>query len=394
MVVFLKNPIQALLCFIFGVINIIAIFIFFEADFIALIFFLVYVGAIAVLFLALIMFLNLSYLFYTEINLNYYKKLSNLFYIFLFILLGIIYINEIFIISINLPINSYTFIHNLGINNLAYIMYSKFSILIIFSGFLLFLTTVLTLIYTTLPRYYNLDILLSMKERENRFTQLLNLEFQNKKNSRDQAIELFLFNFKKTFKMLKKKKRIKILLTLGIPITTSEYLLKQTEISYFPFLQEMENFPFNPISFAHVKKDYFKNFIKTLFNIRIYSPTMKVFYNPYISHYSNIFVLHLKKFSNIFKKNLNQNDIICKQFNCLFFEHNFMLNYLFFIFLIMRPRNFHSILDNLIESKCLKYFSKKKYDRYHNLFRRKLIGKYNEHFVFRYTRNYNLRLKI
>lgn len=187
MVIFLKNPIHSLLCFIFGVINVIAIFIFFEADFIALIFFLVYVGAIAVLFLALIMFLNLSYLFYTEQHSSFLAtrtKLLNLFLFVPFLLLSIGALVEIFTISVAVPTTSYIHFNPFGINYLAYLMYEKFSFLIVYSGFLLFFTTILTLVYTTLPRFYSIEILTKIKQQEKIFNSLVML--QTKQNAKMQ----------------------------------------------------------------------------------------------------------------------------------------------------------------------------------------------------------------
>jgi NADH:ubiquinone oxidoreductase subunit 6 (subunit J) len=179
MVIFLKNPIYALLCFIFAVINIVAIFIFFEADFIALIFFLVYVGAIAVLFLALIMFLNLSYLFYTDSFVSKNKSVNNYLYICLFVILVIFSINEVITIQIIIPQISNLSLHHFGISYLSYLMYEKNSILIIFSGFLLFLTTILTLAYTTLPRFQNMDVVRNILHRERIYLKILDLEIQN-----------------------------------------------------------------------------------------------------------------------------------------------------------------------------------------------------------------------
>jgi NADH-quinone oxidoreductase subunit J len=157
MVIFLRNPIHALLCFIFAVINILTIFITFQAEFIAIVLFLVYVGAIAVLFLALIMFLNLSYLFYNEIEnpKNAFSFFEQIILFFLFILFFLGFYNQIISFYVITPQNSYSFV-NLGeINSLSYIMYSNLYLFIIISGILLFLTTVITMVYTTLPKIIN-----------------------------------------------------------------------------------------------------------------------------------------------------------------------------------------------------------------------------------------------
>jgi len=154
MVIFLRNPIHALLCFIFAVINIISVFITFQAEFVALILFLVYVGAIAVLFLALIMFLNLSYLFYNEKEKNvtifsYFEK------IFIFIIFGLflfLFQNQILNFYVLTPQVSYLGLNFLEIYSISYILYADLYFFIILSGILLFLTTVITMVYTTLPK--------------------------------------------------------------------------------------------------------------------------------------------------------------------------------------------------------------------------------------------------
>jgi NADH:ubiquinone oxidoreductase subunit 6 (subunit J) len=196
MVIFFKNPINSLLCFIFSVINVVAIFIFFEADFVALVFFLVYVGAIAVLFLALIMFLNLSYLFYTEDFNEKNTKYNNVIYILIFCLIFISSLNEIFNIQVIIPTMTNISLHNFGINYLSYLMYEKNSFIIVYSGFLLFFTTVLTLAYTTLPRYKNIDIIKNLMYREETYLKFLEID----KN----IVAGYLYNFQKL--LLNKKK--------------------------------------------------------------------------------------------------------------------------------------------------------------------------------------------
>jgi NADH-quinone oxidoreductase subunit J len=174
MVIFLRNPIHALLCFIFAVINILSIFITLQAEFVAIILFLVYVGAIAVLFLALIMFLNLSYLFYNEINT---KTMFNdiLEKILLFVFIIILYAgiqNQLTIFYIpNTQISNIT-LNFLEISNIAFIMYDYFYFFIILSGILLYLTTIVTMVYTTLPKVLNYKFnkeLIHTKIIENKF---------------------------------------------------------------------------------------------------------------------------------------------------------------------------------------------------------------------------------
>lgn len=157
MVIFLRNPIHALLCFIFAVINILSIFITLQAEFVAIILFIVYVGAIAVLFLALIMFLNLSYLFYNEMdNKSFFSNILEkiLLFIYLFILyLGIQ--NQLTIFYIPCIQTSYILSNFLETSTIAFIMYDHFYFFIVISGILLYLTTIVTMVYTTLPKILN-----------------------------------------------------------------------------------------------------------------------------------------------------------------------------------------------------------------------------------------------
>jgi NADH-quinone oxidoreductase subunit J len=156
LVIFLQNPIYALLCFIFLVLNILIIFILFDLEFIALIVFLIYVGAIAVLFLALIMFLNLSYLFYYETQ-NFSNNILILFSgILLFILFFFNFQTQIFLFSYLIPQQALLLLSTFTLYDLAFIFYSQYSFLIMLCGFLLYLTTILTLIYTTTPKLYTL----------------------------------------------------------------------------------------------------------------------------------------------------------------------------------------------------------------------------------------------
>jgi NADH-quinone oxidoreductase subunit J len=159
MVIFLRNPIHALLCFIFAVINILTIFITFQAEFVAIVLFLVYVGAIAVLFLALIMFLNLSYLFYNEIEnkKTFFSFFEKILFIILFIFFFIGFFNQITNFYVITPQASYSFLNFCEIYSISYIMYSNFYIFLIISGILLLLTTIITMIYTTLPKVVNFN---------------------------------------------------------------------------------------------------------------------------------------------------------------------------------------------------------------------------------------------
>jgi len=72
MVVFSKNPIHSILFLILVFCNGCGLLIFLNMDFLAMLFLVVYVGAIAVLFLFIIMMLNLKIIKFRQSFLNYY----------------------------------------------------------------------------------------------------------------------------------------------------------------------------------------------------------------------------------------------------------------------------------------------------------------------------------
>ena len=87
-VIFSQNPIHSILILVFLFFNAASLLILLGADFLAILFLIVYVGAVAVLFLFVIMMLSGKLL----------KRKINFFYIPLIVLLALIFLFEIFLI--------------------------------------------------------------------------------------------------------------------------------------------------------------------------------------------------------------------------------------------------------------------------------------------------------
>jgi len=82
-VLFVRNPVQSLLWLIFSFLLMILEFIILGAEFVALLFLMIYIGAIAVLFLFVIMMLNIKII---ELSLLYLKYLPIGGFVFFFFL--------------------------------------------------------------------------------------------------------------------------------------------------------------------------------------------------------------------------------------------------------------------------------------------------------------------
>ena len=143
LVIFVSNPVHSVLFLIFTFFNAAIIFLIFKAEFLAMTLLIVYVGAVAVLFLFVVMMLNISESIIKEGFLRYFPfglLLISIFLIELFMIFnsdkiifpesGLIKINEIM---------------NLGMDNtksLGLFLYTDYFIIFQFSGFLLFLAMI------------------------------------------------------------------------------------------------------------------------------------------------------------------------------------------------------------------------------------------------------------
>ena len=143
LVVFVSNPVHSVLFLIFTFFNAAIIFLIFKAEFLAMTLLIVYVGAVAVLFLFVVMMLNISESIIKEGFLKYFPfglLLITVFLIELFMIFssdkvifpesGLIKINEIM---------------NLGMDNtksLGLFLYTDYFIIFQISGFLLLLAMI------------------------------------------------------------------------------------------------------------------------------------------------------------------------------------------------------------------------------------------------------------
>ena len=143
LVIFVSNPVHSVLFLIFTFFNAAIIFLIFQAEFLAMTLLIVYVGAVAVLFLFVVMMLNISESIIKEGFLRYFPfglLLISIFLIELFMIFnsdkiifpesGLIKINEIM---------------NLGMDNtksLGLFLYTDYFIIFQISGFLLLLAMI------------------------------------------------------------------------------------------------------------------------------------------------------------------------------------------------------------------------------------------------------------
>ena len=143
LVIFVSNPVHSVLFLIFTFFNAAIIFLIFKAEFLAMTLLIVYVGAVAVLFLFVVMMLNISESIFKEGFLRYFPfglLLISIFLIELFMIFnsdkiifpesGLIKINEIM---------------NLGMDNtksLGLFLYTDYFIIFQISGFLLLLAMI------------------------------------------------------------------------------------------------------------------------------------------------------------------------------------------------------------------------------------------------------------
>jgi len=143
LVVFVSNPVHSVLFLIFTFFNAAIIFLIFKAEFLAMTLLIVYVGAVAVLFLFVVMMLNISESIVKEGFLKYFPFGLLLITIFL-IELFMIFSSDKVIFPENglLKINE---IMNLGMDNtksLGLFLYTDYFIIFQISGFLLLLAMI------------------------------------------------------------------------------------------------------------------------------------------------------------------------------------------------------------------------------------------------------------
>ena len=143
LVIFVSNPVHSVLFLIFTFFNAAIIFLIFKAEFLAMTLLIVYVGAVAVLFLFVVMMLNISESIIKEGFLRYFPFgliLISIFLIELFMIFntdkivfpesGLIKINEIMNLSMD------------NTKSLGLFLYTDYFIIFQISGFLLLLAMI------------------------------------------------------------------------------------------------------------------------------------------------------------------------------------------------------------------------------------------------------------
>ena len=151
MVISALNPVHSVLWLIVAFANASALFILLNVEFIALIFLIVYVGAIAILFLFVIMMLNLT-------DLGGSEDMSN--YLLAGLIIGIVFLFEIWIWQNHHGVPSTTLIYSAGANYWDYIasyanieiigriLYTKLYYLFIIASFVLLVAMIGAIVLT------------------------------------------------------------------------------------------------------------------------------------------------------------------------------------------------------------------------------------------------------
>lgn len=133
-VIISRNPVHSVLFLILSFCHAAAILFLFNAEFLGLIFIIIYVGAIAVLFLFVIMMLNIKITYFD----NYLKVPFFLLFGFFLMIQIFLMMEKIFKTSDNLIFNSIFFIDNISsINAIGQSLYNNYLICFLLAGFIL-----------------------------------------------------------------------------------------------------------------------------------------------------------------------------------------------------------------------------------------------------------------
>ena len=166
MVVFSKNPVHSVLYLILIFILTICFFFLLGVEYLSFVFLIIYIGAIAVLFLFIVMMLNIKTIEYNESFLKY-LPISGLLIVVLFLELSYIFDIDLFLnMNITFDNNNLFFTWDdyfEGLNPLfliAFVLYTYYSHLLIITGLLLLLAMVgsIMLTLTNIHRAYKDDV--------------------------------------------------------------------------------------------------------------------------------------------------------------------------------------------------------------------------------------------
>ena len=167
LVIFSKNPVQSVLFLVVVFCLSAQLFVLLEVDFLAMVLIIVYVGAIAVLFLFIVMMLNIRVVELSEI-LNRYFPLATI--------VGLIIFSEIvFSLYYSLGYNYSnifyldwykSFLNHSNVVSLGLVLYTYFSPFLIISGILLLLTMISSIMLTLdLPNSGELNLSTLVKKQ-------------------------------------------------------------------------------------------------------------------------------------------------------------------------------------------------------------------------------------
>ena len=155
MVAFSTNPVESVLFLILTFCNAGAILIMFNAEFLGLIFIIVYVGAIAVLFLFVIMMLNVKIhenIFTKLFSKNFGNSIITAFLLYLVSIVLFVYLKSIFYSNSSLidnVVNAEILIDNLNnIDVLGQVLYNYYLICFLLAGLVLLIALVGAIILT------------------------------------------------------------------------------------------------------------------------------------------------------------------------------------------------------------------------------------------------------
>ena len=154
MVAFSTNPVESVLFLILAFCNAGAILVMFNTEFLGLIFIIVYVGAIAVLFLFVIMMLNVKIyenVFFKLFTKNFFGRIVIFFLVYFVSIISFIYLKSIFYSNVLIKDNLFfqPFVDNLNnIDVLGQVLYNYYLICFLLAGLILLISLIGAVVLT------------------------------------------------------------------------------------------------------------------------------------------------------------------------------------------------------------------------------------------------------
>jgi NADH-quinone oxidoreductase subunit J len=161
LVIFSKNPVQSVLFLVVVFCLSAQIFVLLEVDFLAMVLIIVYVGAIAVLFLFIVMMLNIRVVELSEILNRYFPLAALVGFIIFFEVIFSMYYSIGYAPASLIYVDWYrSFLNHSNVVSLGLVLYTYFSPFLIISGVLLLLAMISSIMLT-------LDVSNSSENAEN-----------------------------------------------------------------------------------------------------------------------------------------------------------------------------------------------------------------------------------